>query len=112
MLTDAQSAGFRQKLEEERKQIELEIKNLEKFPDFGSETADPNDEEADAAEEFSTNHSIEATLAVRLKDIESALKKIGEHAYGVCEKCGGEIEGDVLDINPESSLCKKCKQIA
>lgn len=110
MLNDSQITGFRQKLEEERKQIELEIKNLEKFPDFGSETADPNDEEADVAEEFSTNHSIEATLAVRLKDIEDALKKISEHTYGMCEKGGEEIETEILEINPESRLCKRCKQ--
>ncbi|MDP3956636.1 MAG: hypothetical protein Q8P97_01420 [bacterium] len=109
MLNDTDIAGFKQKLEEERRQIELEIKNLEKAPDFGSDVADLNDEEADEAEEFSTNLGIREPLKVRLKDIQDALKKIVSHAYGRCEKCGEEITSELLRINPESKLCQKCK---
>lgn len=109
MLSETDIAGFKQKLEEERRQIELEIKNLEKVPDFGSDVADFNEEEADEAEEFSTNLGIREPLKVRLKDIQDALKKITSHTYGRCEKCGEAIESQLLRVNPESRLCRKCK---
>ena len=109
MLNETDIAGFKQKLEEERRQIELEIKNLEKVPEFGSDVTDVNDEEADEAEEFSTNLGIRESLRVRLKDIQAALKKIIDHTYGRCENCGEEIGSDLLRINPESRLCQKCK---
>ena len=109
MLNETDIAGFKKKLEEERRQIELEIKNLEKVPDFGSEIADPNDEESDEAEEFGNNLSIREPLKERLKDIQDALRKITDHTYGRCEKCGEEIESELLKINPESRLCRKCK---
>ncbi|HEY4523949.1 MAG TPA: TraR/DksA C4-type zinc finger protein [Candidatus Paceibacterota bacterium] len=109
MLNDTEIATFKQKLEEERKQIELEIKNLEKSPDFGSDVTELNDEEADEAEEFSTNVGIADTLKIRLREIEDALKKVRERTYGKCEKCGKDIEPDLLHVNPESRLCKQCK---
>lgn len=109
MLNETDIAGFKQKLEEERRQIELEIKNLEKVPEFGSDVTDFNEEEADEAEEFSTNLGIKEPLKARLKDIQDALKKITSHIYGRCEKCGEEIASELLRVNPESRLCQKCK---
>lgn len=110
MLNDTVITELKQKLEEERKQIELEIKNLEASPDFGSDVTELNDEEADEAEEFGTNLGIADTIKVRLREIEDALKKISARTYGKCEKCGQEIELDLLRVNPESRLCKQCKR--
>jgi RNA polymerase-binding transcription factor DksA len=53
--------------------------------------------------------AIAQDLKLRLDDIEAALEKIREGKYGICEKGGEEIEEEVLDIDPESRLCKNHK---
>ena len=42
--------------------------------------------------------------------LKEALANIEKGKYGVCAKCGGEIEREVLEASPESSLCRQCKQ--
>ncbi|MFG1488609.1 TraR/DksA family transcriptional regulator [Oceanospirillum sp. HFRX-1_2] len=49
-----------------------------------------------------TLHSIE--------QIKSALKRIDEGEYGICEKCGDEIAPERLLILPESTFCVKCAE--
>lgn len=112
MLNSTEIAVYKQKLEEELRAIKQEMKELEKAPDFGHDVSDPNEEEADEAEEYGVNQSIEEQLRVRAKDIESALGKIPLGTYGQCERCGEEIEKKLLDVNPESRWCRNCKQAA
>ena len=109
MLEEEKILEFKTKLEDELRELDKEIKDLDKMPEFGTETAEIQDEEADEAEEWTTNVSIESTLKVRRADILDALKKIDENKYGSCEKCANEIEQEILNINPESRLCKNCK---
>ena len=85
-----------------------EIKQAEKPVDFGSDV-DSFDEEADEAEEVSNQLAIANDLKGRLSEIDIALAKIASGKYGVCEKCGEAIEEEILDIDPESRFCKKCK---
>ncbi|MBI2035345.1 MAG: hypothetical protein HYT12_01535 [Candidatus Liptonbacteria bacterium] len=110
MIPQEKLNQLKQKLEGEKETIEQEIKELEKAPDFGDSAADPEAEEVDEAEEWSTNNALSQNLKVRLLEINSALSKIingGE--YGICEKCGKEMEIGLLEIDPESRLCKECK---
>jgi RNA polymerase-binding transcription factor DksA len=51
----------------------------------------------------------ENDLKKRLDEIELALQKIEAGDYGICESCSKNIEEEVLDIDPESVLCKSCK---
>lgn len=113
MLSKEQLDNLKSRLEKEKLSLEEELKSLnaEKVPDFGSDV-DYFEEEADEAEEFTTNVGIANALKQRLYDIETALTKIKTEKYGVCEKCGNKIESEVLDAAPESRLCKKCKQHA
>ena len=102
--------NFKNKLEKEKASLEAELKELnpDKLPDFGSDV-DHFDEEADEAEELTTNVSIANAIKERLGDIDSSLRKIGLGTYGNCEECGKEIDMDVLEASPESRLCKNCK---
>ena len=68
------------------------------------------DEETDEAEEMGNYLGIKKTQDARLSQIEKALQKIKEGIYGVCEKCGEPIEAEILEIDPESLLCKNCKR--
>ena len=46
-----------------------------------------------------------------LKEIDSALDKIGTSAYGVCEECDEEISEKRLEANPVARYCITCKRM-
>jgi RNA polymerase-binding transcription factor DksA len=110
-MTQEKINHYKGELEKERSLILAEINKNEKPVDFGSDV-DHFDEETDATEEMGNQLAIADGLKTRLDDIEVALEKIREGKYGICEKCGEEIETEVLDIDPESRLCKRDKLAA
>ena len=44
----------------------------------------------------------------KLNDIETALDKIENGTYGICDVCHKSIDQDRLDILPETNLCSEC----
>lgn len=98
-----------EKLLSEKLEIEKDLEKLKEGLDFGSDV-DNFDEETDEAEEMGNYLGIKKTQDARLSQIEKALQKIKEGIYGVCEKCGEPIEAEILEIDPESLLCKNCKR--
>jgi DnaK suppressor protein len=100
--------SYKTQLEKERRLILEEIKKNEKPTDFGDDV-DHGEEESDEAEELGNQLAVAQGLKARLDDIEVALEKIREGKYGICEKCGEKIEDEILDIDPESRLCKRDK---
>jgi DnaK suppressor protein len=48
------------------------------------------------------------TLSLRLEDVDLALKKIENGAYGKCDDCGGEIPEERLEVFPAARLCFMC----
>jgi len=52
----------------------------------------------------------ENDLKKRLDEVDLALQKVEKGDYGKCELCSKEIEDEVLDVDPESRLCKECKK--
>jgi RNA polymerase-binding transcription factor DksA len=63
------------------------------------------EEEADEVQEYDNKLSVEYSLESKLKDVNSALEKITNGTYGICEKCGKEIEIDRLQAVPEAKVC-------
>jgi DnaK suppressor protein len=116
---------LKQKLEKEEKLIEEELKKFAKkdkylegdwdtsFPHFdGGEAGGlALEKSADELEEYSTLLPIEYALETRLQNIRLALKKIKKGKYGICEKCGKEIELKRLKTSPEAKLCLKCANL-
>ena len=86
-----------------KEKLEL-LKNM----DFGDSPGADN-EEADETEEMANKLGTIEALEERVENIGAALERIEAGAYGTCEKCGGEIELEVLEVNPEGALCKGCK---
>ena len=78
-----------------------------KPPDFGSDTTD-EDERVDKAEELVAELSIDRQLETRLTNVNAALAKMEQGRYGVCEKCGKEIEVERLKVNPEAQTHTSC----
>ena len=68
------------------------------------------EEEADEVQEYDNLLSLEHNLEMRLKDVDSALEKIKNNKYGVCEKCNKEIDEERLQAYPEARVCLKCKK--
>jgi DnaK suppressor protein len=69
--------------------------------------ADENDL-ADRSEDFEERSGTLDVLDSRLEDINTALEKIAQGTYGVCEVCGAQIEEDRLEANPAARTCKAC----
>ncbi len=97
-----------ERLQKEKTEIEEELSNLKTTLDFGDET-DHLEEESDESEEIGNYLGIKKLQDARLEQINRALGKIKDGSYGKCEKCGMAIEQKILDIDPESLLCKACK---
>ena len=45
---------------------------------------------------------------VKLKQVEAALKKVGDGEYGICEQCEQEILETRLEIMPYTEFCIQC----
>lgn len=111
---------FKKDLEKEKGLIEEELKKFAKkdkkiagdwdtkYPKWDGETG--LEAETDEVEEYLTRLPIEYGLELKLKAINSALEKIGKGKYGICEKCGKEIEIEKLKANPTAKFCLKCKK--
>lgn len=68
-------------------------------------------EKADAEEEQLERDSRLSRLEKELTEVNLALVKIEQGKFGLCEKCGGEIENERLQIVPTARLCTNCKKI-
>lgn len=45
-----------------------------------------------------------------LEKIQTALQRIDDGSFGVCEECGGVISNKRLEARPETTLCIRCKE--
>lgn len=75
------------------------------FPHYG----DKEDENAAEVATFTDNLSLEKTLEGNLRDVNQALKRIKDKAYGTCKYCQKEIDERRLRARPESGSCMSCK---
>lgn len=50
------------------------------------------------------------TFERKLEDIDHAIRQAQAVGYGICEKCGKEIDPERLEIFPETTLCVDCKR--
>lgn len=109
----------KEKLEQEAESIR---KNLSGFadPDTGHHSAGAfasrfqdmgraEDENAGEVEMYQNNLSLEADLERSLGEVESALERISNETYGMCQKCGEEIPAPRLTAYPAATTCVKCK---
>lgn len=110
---------FKQKLEEERRQLE---KNLEALgrknpanpkdwePTFLSTNPQESaaDELADKFEEMENVVATQAVLEERLHRVDAALASIANGTYGTCPKCSASILRERLEADPAAEcLCPK-----
>ena len=110
---------LRKKLEAQKESVTKELETFAKKDDelAGNwDTKFPNrengsmEEEADEVQEYGNALPVEYSLETQLKDINSALEKIKNGTYGVCEKCGKKIGEERLMACPEAKTCLNCNK--
>lgn len=105
------------KLEERREELMRELNQdavqhsgtgdfSARFPDYG----DKEEDNAAEVEDFERNLSMEKNLEVSLFNVDKALRKIEEGTYGLCEKCGNQIDPKRLEAFPSATACMDCKR--
>src|SRR5512143_3267740 len=80
----------RKKLEKERQQTIAEIERLSVY-------------------EREKNLALVRRQEKRLAEIDDALRAAKKGTYGICERCGKEIDPARLKALPETTLCIRCK---
>lgn len=108
MLTKREEKRLRSILQKEKKRIEKQLKKLGPA-DFGTDL-DIDEDAANEVEQRWDDQAVADVLMERLKGIDAALEKMEKGTYGICENCGKEIAIELLNIDPESRLCQRCKR--
>ncbi|HXF29007.1 MAG TPA: TraR/DksA C4-type zinc finger protein [Chlamydiales bacterium] len=111
--------NYKKILEEKKASLEKELAsfavqdpNMKGNWDAKVRKADDTDmeEKADEAQEYDNLLSVEYSLELKLKDVKAALEKIAAGSYGICEKCGKQIEPERLEVAPEAKTCMSCNK--
>jgi RNA polymerase-binding protein DksA len=102
MMTDTAKARLEAQL------AELE----EREAHLARDLAEPlNADSSEQAVEMEDDQSLEAQARLVTREIASvkrALARIEDGEYGVCVRCGGDINPRRLDVRPEAALCIHC----
>ena len=110
MLTQDRKEYFKELLTQRLHEILAEAnKTVSGFAESKDEPADFLDR---ASMESDTGFSLrlrerEGKLIVKIK---TALEKLEEGDFGICEECGKEISEERLKVRPMAALCIKCKK--
>ena len=113
-MTTIDTDHFRTLLEEERGRVQRAIQNLSdehpgSLEDETDELAPASDNHMGDLASATVNREIDYSLGENseqvLEDIDAALKRIEDGAYGTCTKCGKEIGVDRLEAMPWAALC-------
>lgn len=109
---------FRDLLLEERERVAAALQNL--HDDHPGSISDETGDEAvydnhlaDTATETydrELDYTLEENSEHVLADIDAALKRIEDGAYGICSNCGKPISSERLEARPWATLCIDCQR--
>jgi len=112
-LTGDEIARLREALLARRRQLMGGVEALtEEASRLGSDgshaDADTGDLGSDASEQDLCLNLLEGRRG-ELQEIDRALERMAEGAYGSCEECGASIPASRLEAIPHASLCLACR---
>ena len=108
--TDARRAA----LLDQQRSLHREIDELGADPDADEVAFDADTGFADrshSTEERERVMTMARSLRTNLREVERALVKVDDGAYGRCERCGKPIGDERLDAIPWALLCIDCKKL-
>lgn len=101
-------AADRAQLEKEEQAILDDIAHVREW--LQSEV-DPDADEGDPdLAEREKNLALLITLERKLESIQAALRAMDKGLYGVCERCGKQIDPARLEVRPDATLCLDCQR--
>jgi RNA polymerase-binding transcription factor len=112
MIRQEAFAGIRKRLEDEQANLRDEIASLVIDNQSQQDDYGVGNHLADDATEVFTR---ERNLALRsnaqdlLVQVEAALQRLDEGSYGICARCGREINTERLEALPSATLCITCQ---
>ena len=96
-------------LQQQREQALNELNHLREDLKTEFELEDIDDAAPDLVERDKMQALI-FSLERKIESIDHAIRQAQEIGYGICEKCGQQIEPERLEIFPETTLCINCKR--
>ncbi len=110
---------YRKLLLQEKKDLLAQIKNLsdEEAHSLKDSTGELSSYDNHPADQGSNTYEREKDLGLKdnslvlLKKVDTALKLLAEDKYGICQKCGREINEGRLQAIPYTSFCKGCSEV-
>ena len=110
-LTQAQTEQFKKLLHEKRHRLLEEAKRT-----LDNDMVISPDERMDEVDQASSEYMQAFNFRLRGRErflmdkIQTALRKIDEGTYGLCEECEEPISLKRLQARPEAQLCIQCKE--
>jgi RNA polymerase-binding transcription factor len=101
---------IRQKLEQQR---EVLVKHVQDEELGLQSSVGANPDQLDLAQAYRSKERRSALLArsrQQLEQVEAALRRLDEGAYGKCVQCGAPIAPSRLRVLPYAPLCVKCQE--
>jgi DnaK suppressor protein len=111
--------AIRERLERERDAAIRRLRELGISPHLDEEeqrqvAADIGRDEGDAAqasERQDLSFMTRERVAERVNQLTTALRRLSEGQYGICERCGQPIEPARLAALPEATTCRSCQEV-
>ena len=109
---------FKERLEQEQRELQVELQRIEdrtagrdrlNSDTAGEDFDEPGGDAAQETLERSQAMALGENLREMLENVESALKKLDEGTYGVCDSCGKDIPKGRLDLMPSATMCITCR---
>jgi RNA polymerase-binding transcription factor DksA len=111
MANEAAAVDYRELLEEERSSLLHKLEEIGFGPD-GNLTYDANfADSSQVTAERGEAEALAAQLQEALAQVEKALRKIEQGAYGTCERCGKRISPARLEAQPATAFCIDCASV-
>jgi DnaK suppressor protein len=97
-------------LEDERERLEAVVAQMDaegtKNLGYGNHMADDASEAYEQAKDLALRQNAEQLLV----KVTNALERFEQGTYGICERCGTEIDPARLEALPYATLCLHCQQ--
>lgn len=106
-------SSMEEQLKKEARRLEQQLGEIEEEKGRLSETRDLENTPEDDVDETVMGGKLEVlreTLRDRLLRVRIALRKLRDHSYGVCDRCGKKISARRLRAVPEANYCIECAQ--
>ncbi|MDT8901533.1 TraR/DksA family transcriptional regulator [Anaeroselena agilis] len=109
-------AHFREDLEDTRKRLLLAIARMEEAGIGDTASVSPGGppvcatHPADAGVAVFERAVLRENACVLLAEVEAALERLAGGAFGVCGRCGREIDADRLEELPWETRCVACRR--